>query len=75
MGDEPDKPLGRIGRRYEFADGIEQWFELSLCPADEGEVRLRKPSVPRSGTSGRCPTFAAGVHAAARLRWYRTQMR
>ena len=37
-GDKPDGPLGRIGRRHEFAQGIEYMLELGPRVADEGVV-------------------------------------
>jgi hypothetical protein len=36
--DEPDRPLGRIGRHHEFAQGVEDVFELSAGVAAEGVV-------------------------------------
>ena len=36
--DESDRPLGRIGRRHEFAQRIEDLLELGSCVAAEGVV-------------------------------------
>ena len=38
--DEPDRPLGRIGRRHEFAQGVEDLSELVAGVAAEGVVVL-----------------------------------
>ena len=34
--DEPDRPLGRIGRRHEFAQRVEDLLELVARVATEG---------------------------------------
>ena len=36
--DEPDRPLGRIGRRHEFAQGVEDLLQLIARVAAEGVV-------------------------------------
>ena len=45
---KPNRPLGRIGRRHELVDGLDELPELSAGVAAEGVVRQRQAfSLPR----------------------------